>query len=137
MWRTVSSILGEDPPDRKAALSVTQCGFRLTFFLMGLVGGAKGLELDDAGFVADPPGDDLFGVLTVVCFDDRPPAVGAVVVAHPATEVITAPTSPGKKSIRWCRSNPISVAAARPLYPERIRGRFVIKSSRFPPWLRW
>ncbi len=45
---------------------------------MRIFGGAEPFQFDDAGFVADPPWDDLSGMFTVVGFDDRPPAMGAV-----------------------------------------------------------
>ena len=41
--------------------------------------GAKFFQFDDARLVPDLPRDDLPGVLLVICFDDRPATVRAIV----------------------------------------------------------
>jgi len=46
-----------------------------------LVSFSKRFQLYDARFVSDSPGDNLFGVITVIRFDDRPAAMGAIVTA--------------------------------------------------------
>lgn len=46
-----------------------------------LVGATELFEFDDARLVPDLPGNDLPGVLAVVCFDDRPAAMRAIMTA--------------------------------------------------------
>jgi hypothetical protein len=53
----------------------------LFIFLYVRVGWIEPLQFYDARLVPDPPGDNLFRVLPIVCFDDCPAAMFAVVTS--------------------------------------------------------